>query len=95
MSLDDFLESFSSAIVTLTRHHISKKQSASYKLAKESLKEDEVLIVGDFAENYLFVVQNAAIRKRVAFFHSRWVKKLNVVIPKFFISMINIPYPHF
>ena len=37
------------------------------KLAKKSLKGDEVLIVGDFAENYLFVVQNAAIRKRVAF----------------------------
>lgn len=60
-SVEDFLESFSSAIVTLTRHHyISKKQSASYKLSKESLKEDEVLIVGDFAENYSFVVQNAA-----------------------------------
>ena len=59
--VDDFLASFSSAIVLLTRHHyVSKKQSEAFKVAKESLKEDEVLLVGDFAENYSFVVQNAA-----------------------------------
>merc|ERR1712168_355858 len=60
-SVEDFLRSFSSAIVLLTRHHyVSKKQSEAYRVAKESLKEDEVLVVGDFAENYSFVVQNAA-----------------------------------
>ena len=59
--VEDFLASFSSAIVLLTRHHyVSKNQSQAYKAAKESLKEDEVLVVGDFAENYSFVVQNAA-----------------------------------
>ena len=60
-SVEDFLKSFSKAIVLLTRHHyVSKKQSEAYRVAKESLKEDEVLVVGDFAENYSFVVQNAA-----------------------------------
>ena len=39
--VDDFLASFSSAIVLLTRHHyVSKKQSEAYKVAKESLKEE-------------------------------------------------------
>ena len=59
--VEDFLVSFSSAIVLLTRHHfVSKKQGEAYRPAKESLKVDEVLVVGDFAENYSFLVQNAA-----------------------------------
>ena len=58
--VEDFLASFSSAIVLLTRHFVSKKQGEAYRPAKESLKVDEVLVVGDFAENYSFLVQNAA-----------------------------------
>ena len=57
----EFLESFSSGIVALLRHHhVSKKQSEAFKSAKEGLKDGEVLVVGDFAENYSFVIQDAA-----------------------------------
>ena len=55
--VEDFLASFSSAIVLLTRHFVSKKQGEAYRPAKESLKEDEVLVVGDFAENFSFLLQ--------------------------------------
>ena len=55
--VEDFLASFSSAIVLLTKHFVSKKQGEAYRPAKESLKEDEVLVVGDFAENFSFLLQ--------------------------------------
>lgn len=58
---DEFVSSFSSAIMKLTRHHyVSKMQSANFQQKKDNLKENEALLVGDFAENYSFIVQDAA-----------------------------------
>ena len=60
-SADDFLASFSSAIVKLLRHHfVAQKQSEAFKLAKENLHSGEGVLVGDFAENHSFLVQDAA-----------------------------------
>jgi hypothetical protein len=58
---DEFLASFPSAIMKLTRHHyVAKKQSANFQHTKDNLKEGEGLIVGDFSENYAFIMQDAA-----------------------------------
>ena len=45
----------------LTEHHvIFQKQAKFFKEKKESLQPGECVLVLDFAENYLFVVQDAA-----------------------------------
>ena len=45
----------------LTAHHfISKHQSAYLSKLEEELTPDEVIIILDFAENYSFIVQDAA-----------------------------------
>ena len=60
-SQEEYLESLSSAVVKLLRHHyISLKQSESFKKAKENLDEMTGVLVGDFAENHSFLVQDAA-----------------------------------
>ena len=60
-STDDFLESFSAAIIKLLRHHqISREQADAFKRAKECLDDHTGVLVLDFAENYSFLVQDAA-----------------------------------
>lgn len=60
-SIDDFVEVLSDSIVKLTKHHyITKAQSKYLKSLKEDIPNDEVIILGDFSENYTFVVQDAA-----------------------------------
>ena len=59
--VDEFLVTFSSAIVKLLRHHyISQKQGEAFKRCKETLDERHGVLVGDFAENFSFLVQDAA-----------------------------------
>jgi hypothetical protein len=44
---------------TLTAHsYIAKVQAKYLKKCKEELKEIEVIVLGDFAENYKFVIQD-------------------------------------
>lgn len=60
-NISEFVDYFCDQIETLLLHDFICKAQASYvKNKKESLKEGEFLIVSDFAENYAFVVQNAA-----------------------------------
>ena len=60
-TVEEFLDSFSSAVVKLLRHHfVSKKQAIFYKKTKNNLELDEGLLVMDFSENYSFIVQDAA-----------------------------------
>jgi hypothetical protein len=60
-NITDFIDSLSSNIAKLTRHHyISKSQAKYFQNLKENLPEGEGCLVGDFAENYSFVVQDAA-----------------------------------
>ena len=48
-----------SAINTITKHSFLAKCQANFLRAKkESLKANEVIVLGDFAENYQFLVQN-------------------------------------
>lgn len=58
---DEFAAEFCDQAKTLLRHSfIAKKQSEYMKYLKNSLKIGEALVMCDFAENYSFVVQNAA-----------------------------------
>ena len=48
-----------SAINAITKHSFFAKCEASFQRAKkESLKANEVIVLGDFAENYQFLVQD-------------------------------------
>jgi hypothetical protein len=60
--LHEYLSSLSKKISSLARHHfVAKQQSQYFKHLKESLPlESEAIIVGDFSENYSFIVQDAA-----------------------------------
>lgn len=59
-SIEEFSELLSDLIVKLTKHHyIAKAQSTYLKLLKEKINHGEVIIIGDFSENYTFVVQDA------------------------------------
>ena len=58
---DEFIEKLTTMFYKLTEHHyIAKSQSAYFKHRKASLTSDECVIVLDFAENYAFIVQDAA-----------------------------------
>lgn len=57
----EFIEVFCDNIMDLLPHDfIAKEQSKFMKSVKDSLQEDEFLAVCDFAENYAFIIQNAA-----------------------------------
>jgi hypothetical protein len=57
--IDDFLSEFFQCI-KLYQHHafITRAQYTFYSDTKQDVKEGEVLVVCDFAENYSFVVQD-------------------------------------
>ena len=58
---EEFLDSFSTAVVKLLRHHfVSKKQAIFYKKTKNNLELDEGLLAMDFSQNYSSIVQDAA-----------------------------------
>ena len=60
-TVEEFLDSFCTAVVKLLRHHfVSKKQAIFCKKTKNNLELDEGLLVMDFSENYSFIVQDAA-----------------------------------
>ena len=57
--VETFIDKLSSTIFSLTRHHvISRQQLDYYKYLKDNLPDNEVIVVGDFAENYNITVQN-------------------------------------
>ena len=59
-SIEEFIETVSTKITDLSRHHfIAKAQNAYLRNLKASLKEDECILCGDFSENYSFLVQDA------------------------------------
>ncbi|CAF2174414.1 unnamed protein product [Rotaria magnacalcarata] len=60
MSADEFIENFSEKLLSL-RHHdfIAKMQMAFLQQKKQELGVGEFLVIGDFAENYSFIVQDA------------------------------------
>jgi hypothetical protein len=57
---DEFIENLVSKILELTYHHFSPKQQARYlKESKENLPSDQCIILADFSDNYLFILQDA------------------------------------
>ena len=62
LPFDEFLDTVSKSLYKLTRHHfVAETQAASFKKLKQDLKEEEEgILVMDFAENYSFIVQDAA-----------------------------------
>ena len=58
---DDFIILLLDTLHKLTEHHlIVKNQSQYLKSLKTSLKPNECIIILDFAENFSFVIQDAA-----------------------------------
>lgn len=61
LSVDDFLGNFLGAIPKVCQHDfIAKQQSLFLQDSKGTITPKEPLVVGNFAENYSFVVQDAA-----------------------------------
>ena len=59
LPLDEFNDLLCDSIDNLTTHsYIAKTQSRYLKNCKENLNQNECLILGDFAENYQYVVQD-------------------------------------
>ena len=61
LPVDDFLRIFLAALSKVVMHDFIAKQQANYLQAtKNALRPGEFVVFGDFAENYSFVVQDAA-----------------------------------
>ena len=59
--IGDFIDTFLEKLDNLRRHDfIAKQQSHFLNEQKETLKEGEFLVIGDFSENFSFVVQDKA-----------------------------------
>ena len=59
LPLSDFIELLSEKLDKITSHSfIAKSQSSYLKHVKDTLSSDEAIVLGDFAENYTFVVQD-------------------------------------
>lgn len=57
---DEFVEELFEQLEALSCHdYTAKQQSTFFKQTKASLKEGEILIVGDYAQNYAFVLQDS------------------------------------
>ena len=60
MSPDEFIDKCVQTIDELTTHsYVARSQSSYFSKAKEDLSPEEAIVVGDFSENYCFVVQDA------------------------------------
>ena len=61
MPLHELVDDLLAKVEKLTAHHyIAKHQSQYLRSLKETLEPEEVIIILDFAENYSFIVQDAA-----------------------------------
>lgn len=59
--VEDLIDTFGDQIENLNKHDfISKKQSNYLKYRKESLTENEIIVLVDFSENLSFEIQDAA-----------------------------------
>ena len=60
-TVENFIDLLAKKVVHLTRHHyFAQKQSLYLNHLKESITPIECIIVGDFSENFSFIVQDAA-----------------------------------
>lgn len=60
METEEFTDYFIESIPAMLKHsYIAKHQGAFFQHKRDNLKKGEVLVLGDFAENYSFVIQDA------------------------------------
>ena len=59
MPLSEFIITLSCLLDSITCHsYIAKSQARYLSELKENLEEDAIIVLGDFAENYTFVIQD-------------------------------------
>ncbi len=59
VSIEEFIEKLAEKLNNITSHsYIARAQAAYLKKLKQELPSDEVIVLGDFAENYKFIVQD-------------------------------------
>ena len=59
MPLSEFITALSHQLDSITCHlYIAKSQASYLSELKENLEEDAIIVLGDFAENYTFVIQD-------------------------------------
>lgn len=74
-STDDFAQYLEMQIGKLLEHDfIAQQQSNFFKMRKENLRENEMLVVCDFSENYKFIIQGS-----IQSYH--WTSKLCTIHP--------------
>ncbi|KAL5491531.1 hypothetical protein EMCRGX_G016833 [Ephydatia muelleri] len=56
---DIFVDSLVEYLLKLRKHDFIAKEQAAFLVEKSSLQEGEIVVLGDFAENYSFVIQDA------------------------------------
>ncbi|CAF2145756.1 unnamed protein product, partial [Rotaria magnacalcarata] len=60
-STDEFIERFLKSLKTLAMHDFIAQEQAKYlEWKKSNLADGEFLVIGDFSENYSFIIQDAA-----------------------------------
>ena len=58
-SVDEYITLIANEVFVLREHHFIAKAQLDYlRTRKENLQQDEAIILLDFAENYLFVIQD-------------------------------------
>ena len=61
MDVEIFIELLFKKLYSLkTHHYIAKQQTEYYRNSRENISVDEVILAGDFSENYSFIQQNEA-----------------------------------
>ena len=59
-SVEDFIEDFIVKTESLVKHHfILKRQTSFFKELQKNIAVNEAIIIGDFAENFTFIVQDS------------------------------------
>ena len=60
-STDEFIERFLGSLKTLSRQDfIAQEQAKHLDWKKSNISDGEFLVIGDFSENYAFIIQDAA-----------------------------------
>ena len=61
LSLHDFMDRLCDRVETLVRHDFVAKSQAQYlDTLTNNIADGEIVVIGDFSENYSFIIQGAA-----------------------------------
>ena len=83
-TIEEYINLLSEKVFELCEHRfISEAQSNFLKYKKETVSQNEAIILLDFAENYSFIIQDAVQR-----FH--WENSLSCLLQELFITGIQM-----